>query len=135
VLAGCGSHEPFGAQATVRENFMVNEPLRRSTLGIASFVIAIGTFVLAGLTVALAITDIDKSARGLSSEISNFFYIGFFIGAPAAHLVGLILGIVALFQKRRGKTFAVFGIILNILFPASAVLIIIGLLSIAPGVH
>lgn len=113
----------------------MNEPLPLSNLGIASFAIAIGTFVLAALIFVLALTVLADSGRGRSSEISNFLYAAFFIGAPAAHFVGLVLGIVALFQKRRGKTYAVFGIILNILFPASAVLIIVGLLSIAPGVR
>jgi hypothetical protein len=132
---GCGEPQAVIAKASGGKTFMMNQPLPRSTLGIASFVIAIGTFVLAALLVGLAIAVIDKSSRGIRSDIDNLLYFGFFIGAPAAHFVGLVLGIIALFQKRRGKTFAVFGIILNILFPAGAVLIIVGLLSMMPGVR
>jgi hypothetical protein len=114
---------------------LTNQQIPRSKLGIASFVIAIGTFVLASLAVVLAVALLDHSSRGMSGTLDDIFTYGLLIGAPAAHCIGLILGVVALFQKRRGKAFAVMGIILNILFPAGALLVIIGLLSIAPGVR
>ena len=112
---------------------MMNEPLKRSKLGIASLVIAIGTFVIASASVVIAIMLADKKSHGVGARISDGLFYAFLIGAPAAHLVGLILGIAALFQKRKGKLFAVFGIILNILFPAGAILILFALLSAASG--
>lgn len=112
---------------------MMNEPLPRSKLGIASLLIAVGTFVLASFVVIAAFMFSGRHASDSNKAISDSLFGIFLIAPPAMHLVGLILGIVALFQKRRGKGFAVVGIILNILFPASAVLLIIGLLSIAPG--
>jgi hypothetical protein len=112
---------------------MINEPLKRSRLSIASFVIAIGTFVVASAAVVMAIMLADKRSHGIGSRISDGLFSAFLFAAPAAHLVGLILGVTALFQKRRGKVFAVFGIILNILFPATAILILYVLLSAAAG--
>jgi hypothetical protein len=115
------------------KNFMMNEPLKRSKLGIASLLIAVGTFVLASFVVIVALMLSDRHGSDTSKAISDSLFNLFLIAPPAMHFVGLILGIIALFQKRRGKVFAVFGIILNILFPAGAVLLILGLLSIAPG--
>jgi hypothetical protein len=114
---------------------MMNEPLKRSKLGVASFVIAIGTFVVASAIVVIAFMLSGKKSGSVSNSVSEYAFYVFLFGAPISHFVGLILGIVALFQKRSGKAFAVFGILLNILFPAGAALIIIGLLSITVGVR
>jgi hypothetical protein len=114
---------------------MMKEPLQRSKLGIASFVIAIGTFLVATALVIIAFRLSDKKTHGVNDTISEYLFMIFLIGAPAAHLVGLILGSVAIFQKRSGKAFAVFGIILNILFPAGAVFIIYVILSAVAGVR
>lgn len=111
---------------------MMNEPLPRSKLGIASLLIAVGTFVVASVAVVIAFMISGKNSSSTGNKIGEFIFYGFIFGAPASHFVGLILGIVALFQNRRGKGFAVVGIILNILFPASAVLAILGLISILP---
>src|SRR5215213_5746845 len=105
---------------------MMNEPLQRSKFGIASLLIAVGTFVMASFVVIIAVMLSGRHASSANKTISDSLFYVFLFGAPATHFVGLILGIIALFQKRRGKGFAVFGIILNILFPASAVLAILG---------
>ena len=112
---------------------MMNEPLKRSKLGVASFLIAIGTFVLASVAIVIAFLLLQKRTHDVGSKVGEYLFYAFFFGAPTAHFVGLVLGIAALFQNRRGKAFAVFGIVLNILFPASAVLAILGLVSLAPG--
>jgi len=109
---------------------MMNQPLKRSKLGIASLLIAIGIFLVASVAVVIAFMISEKHLNGVGNKIGEYIFYGFIFGAPAAHFVGLILGIAALFQSRSGKGFAVFGIILNILFPASAVLAILGLISI-----
>src|ERR1044071_124647 len=105
-------------------NFMMDEPLKRSDLGIASFLISIGTFISVVILLIIALSVSDKRSHGLSEQFGQFAFYSFIFGAPLAHLIGLTLGIVALFQKRRKKVLAVFGVILNLLFPAFGVLII-----------
>ena len=112
---------------------MTNEPVKRSNLGIASFLISISTFAVVVVLLIIALAISDKRNHSLSDKFSEFAFYTFIFGAPVSHLIGLILGIVALFQKRYAKGFAVFGIILNILFPALGVLIIFVLLSAASG--
>jgi len=108
---------------------MMNEPLKRSQLGIASFLISIGTFISVVCLIVIALMVSDKKSHGLSELFGQFAFYSFIIGAPLAHLIGLVLGIVALFQKRRGIVFAILGVILNLFFPALGVLIIFVLLS------
>lgn len=108
---------------------MMNAPLKRSQLGIASFLISIGTFISIDILMVIALMVSGKKSHGVSEIFGQFAFYCFFIGVPLAHLIGLILGIIALFQKRSAKGFAIFGVILNLFFPALGVLIIFILLS------
>jgi hypothetical protein len=112
---------------------MTNEPLKRSDLGIASFLISIGTFISVICLLVFAVIVSNEKIPGFSKHFGNFAFYSFIFGAPLAHLVGLIMGIIALFQKRRGKGFAVSGIILNLFFPALGVFIIYIMLSALSG--
>jgi uncharacterized membrane protein len=114
---------------------MMNQPMQRSKLAIASFVISIGTFVAACLLVVIFFMFSGKKASDLSNSIGGFAFYTFLFGAPAMHLAGLILGIVALFQKRGGKAFAVLGIVLNLFFPALGGSLIYLMLSALGGYH
>lgn len=98
---------------------MVNQQVQpikmQSSLGLASFFISIGTFLfIIILLIVIAMIDNRKSQAG--ELAGSIFLICFFIVAPLAHLVGAILGTIALFQKHRKKVFAVLGIIFNIGF-------------------
>lgn len=112
---------------------MMNVPAKRSKLGVASFIISIGTFSTVIILLIIALMVSDKHSHGADEKFGGFALSVFIFAAPVAHLVGLILGIIALFQKRYGKFFAVLGIILNILFPALGVLIVFVLLSALSG--
>jgi hypothetical protein len=106
---------------------MMNEPLLlhrqtithskpHSRLGVASFAIGIGTFSVAVLWYAL-ITIISSSA-GSQLRANLFIYYLFFLFfvAPVAHLVGEILGIIALFMKNCRKLFPILGLLVNLPF-------------------
>ncbi len=113
---------------------MMNQPFQpiktQSTLGLTSFFISIGTFIfITILLIVLAMIDNRKSQAG--ELAGSFFLISFFIVAPLAHLVGAVLGIVALFQQNRKKVFAVLGIIFNIGFVSLGVLLALLLLKAA----
>lgn len=61
----------------------------------------------------------------------------FFFFAPLLHFVGLVLGIVAVFLRRQKKPPAVFGIVLNVILPATGIVLTLfwALLSAVPPVR
>ena len=71
----------------------------------------------------------------LNESLSTVWGILFFIVAPIAHGVGLILGIIGLFQKDRKKVTAILGILLNVGFVALGFLFVLLLLSAVAGVR
>ena len=103
----------------------MNQEVRQATphhatshtrLGVASFVIGTSTFSVAALWFALVMA---VPPDGVSRSRNDFvvFYLAFlFLVAPAAHLVGEVLGFVALFMKNRRKLFAVLGLLVNLPF-------------------
>ena len=103
-----------------------------SRLGIASLLTAISTFLVVTF-VTIVLMSFGSKRSSLNEPLSTVWGILFFIVAPIAHGVGLILGIIALFQKERKKVTAIFGILLNIGFAALGFLIIFLLLSAVAG--
>ena len=101
----------------------------QSKLGLASFFIAIGTFIFV-IILFIAAMSVDHKRSQIGEFVTNFWLVCFFIIAPLAHLVGIILGLVVLFQKHRKKVFAVFGIILNIGFVVLGLAVVWLLLSV-----
>lgn len=115
---------------------MVQQPViytkPHSRLGIASLLTAILTFLIVTFLTIMAMIFGSKRSS-LNEPLSTVWGILFFIVAPIAHGVGLILGIIALFQKGRKKVTAVFGILLNAGFVALGFLFVILLLSAVAG--
>lgn len=91
-----------------------------SRLGIASSVIAV-------LTTVVVVVLFGTLAQALDAEVSPLLPLGF-LGCVLLYLVGLALGVVGAFQRRRKRLFAVIGTILNGLFAFVVVaLIFLGL--------
>lgn len=108
--------------------------LKHSGFGIASFIIFITT-VMAHFSVVLiksffdtrssAGADIDKALTPLCNFLFSILAEPLF----AIYLLGLVLGIIGLFQKNRRKVLAILGVVFNL--PAFIVVIaIIVLISI-----
>jgi len=79
---------------------MINEPVKRSRLGLASFLVAIGTFALVVVMLLITFILTNKRGHGFGEEFAGATFFTFVFVAPVAHLVGLVMGIVALFQKK-----------------------------------
>lgn len=96
---------------------MAVDKTRHSRLGIASFLIGVGSFIY---SVVLVLTSVwivnsrDSSEHEYQFSIFTAYYV-FFV-APATHLVGLILGICGCLQNKRKKILATIGIAINLLF-------------------
>lgn len=101
----------------------------QSKLGLASFLIAIGTFTFV-IVLFIMVMAFDNHRSQVGESLTNFWLVSFFILAPLAHLVGTILGIIVLFQKQRKKVFAILGIILNIAFVALGLSVVLLLLRV-----
>jgi hypothetical protein len=125
--------------------------IHHSGLGIASFVIAmfsIVAFIGLSIAVVLAFTnsidlsslaDANGNPKMTEEELIDKFspMIGYFVLYPLLFVltvIGLILGIVGLAQKRRKKLFAILGTVFNAL-PSFLflLLILIGIASAASG--
>src|SRR5262245_123555 len=87
---------------TSEDTAMMNQPLppakTHSKLGIASFVIALATFVLV-TTVTIYMGLLSGSRTKLQETVLAGWVVIFFIVAPLAHLVGIALAIIAFFRK------------------------------------
>jgi hypothetical protein len=95
-------------------------PGKNSGFGVASFLIGVLTPVV---LVCLFVFSISLDAFLNNYQRPDFnLILGLLIifTPPVSHLVGLMLGIVAVRQKERRKLFSVLGIILNSLFLLSA---------------
>ncbi len=106
----------------------------QSSLGLASFFISLGTFIFI-IILLIVFATIDNGKSKIGDLAGSLFLICFFIIAPLAHLVGTVLGIIALFQKNRKKVFAVLGIIFNIGFVALGAFLALLLLKAASAVR
>lgn len=111
---------------------------RHSRMGIASFIIAILTtvlivvlFIIAGVIGASAFSGADpQSIDPQSIQDSPAFAglalvgIGFIVGI-GLFLVGLVLGLIGIFQRRRKRLFAVLGTIFNGLAVLAVVAVVV----------
>jgi hypothetical protein len=101
--------------------------LKHSGLGVASFILSIAVGVFDFLVVALAGLMEASSPGGMDEESVIAILIGLFIlGALAANLAGMGLGIAGMVQRDRKKVFSVLGLAFN----AAIVFGIIGLMVI-----
>lgn len=94
---------------------------KHSGLGIASFVIAlvsIVTFIVGGIiTYNSVVAGISPEEVMQPSPLVALIGI-LFIGCMISSVVGLILGIIGVFSRRKKKVLAVWGIILNLIITA-----------------
>lgn len=111
---------------------------RHSRMGIASFIIAILTtvlivvlFIIAGVIGASVFSGADPgSIDPQSIQDSPAFAglalvgIGFIVGI-GLFLVGLVLGLIGIFQRRRKRLFAVLGTIFNGLAVLAVVAVVV----------
>ena len=101
--------------------------LKHSGLGVASFILSIAIGVFDFLVVALAGLMEASSPGGMDEESVIAILIGLFIlGALAANLAGMGLGIAGMAQRDRKKVFSVLGLAFN----AAIIFGIIGLMVI-----
>jgi hypothetical protein len=105
---------------------MVNEVLKESGFGIASFVLGLIMLVAWFVLVSAAAIGV---AEGASESSPLMIVIGLFMFAGfGANLVGIVLGIIAVSKSNVKKTFAIIGISLNsIVMLGVIILMLIGL--------
>jgi hypothetical protein len=104
-----------------------NKPMtlhQHSKLGVASFVMAVSIPLLLILFVVLAL------ALGTTTKDSPGWYavwaaMIFGLLAPLGHLIGIILGVVAVVRAQYKKLFAVLGIMLNAILGGTGVVILV----------
>lgn len=88
--------------------------VRQSGYGIASTIIGIATFAVA--FVGLMIIGLIQEQGGNAADPTPLMIVlslGVCLGGPLFHLVGLILGIVGIFQHNRSKVFGIMGTVIN----------------------
>jgi hypothetical protein len=88
--------------------------VRQSGFGIASTIIGIATFAVA--FVGLMTIGFIQEQGGNAAEPSPLMIVlslGVCLGGPLFHVVGLILGIVGIFQHDRSKVFSIMGTVIN----------------------
>ena len=89
---------------------------RHSGLGVASFVIAIVGFVAVLILFGYAGYVEVTTEGGMDEDSAVAFVIGFcFLATGVAILVGLVLGLTGLFQKKRKRIFAALGLGINVI--------------------
>lgn len=91
--------------------------LPHSKLGIASCIIALATFLI--FLIAMAIWLIPFWCPECSQESKDRLIIGslfIMLVSPVPALIGLILGAVSVFFSDRRKLFPILGIVLNLIF-------------------
>ena len=99
------------------------EPLRHSTLGIVSFVIAAVTIVVDVVLVAVAVAMVIPS-RGRGAMPPAFpVVVVLLMGTLLSNLAGAALGLAAVLQQHRKRILGALGLALNILLPAGVVVL------------
>ena|SRR5580765_1660412 len=100
-----------------------------SIIGIASFFAALAAGILEmGVVIISAIMD-SQDPVGLDEDSPQAIVLGLaFVGGMFVNIMGLILGIVALFERRSNKTFAWLGLGIG------AAVLLGGLLVIVAGI-
>ena len=109
-----------------------NPAQRHSRLGIASTLIGGSLPVLLPLLMILGGSGNSRHGTDSSKFFHDAFAYAFVIVgllAPPLHLTGLILGIIGLRSKNTKKSFAVAGLVLNLVFGLIGVGIIVLLLT------
>lgn len=118
---------------------------KHSKLGIASCVIAVLTWIYLAVLIYLVYYNegfmryIDRNVLPSNSGMADFSGLGtalvllliFFVVIPiAGHLTGLVFGFIGAVQGTKKKTFAVAGLIMNLLiFFSGTFLYIVGIFS------
>ncbi|MPM87769.1 hypothetical protein SDC9_134869 [bioreactor metagenome] len=99
-------------------NYDEKQNYKHSGIGIASFVIALVSIVI---FIAGGIITYNSAIAGVSSEeviqaSPIVVIIGIlFIGCMISSVVGLVLGVIGVFARKKKRVFAVWGIILNLI--------------------
>jgi hypothetical protein len=97
--------------------YMSADEIGHSKLGIASFLIGIGSFITAVLLVLVTVFIVTgRNISELENKFAIFvvYYVLFFV--PAIQVVGLISGICGCLQTKRRKSLATIGTGINLLF-------------------
>lgn len=105
-------------------------PMKQSKLGVTSFVLSMSMLVillvlLGTLTSMIFTTSGESELEIMISESTVILVTIVLIAVVAGYLIGLILGLTALFQKGYKKSFAVMGTIFNLFGLAFFVLILL----------
>jgi len=129
------SFDPYAAEnfaanpyAPTREN-LASAPaeLKHSGVGIASFLLSIISGVMLVVLVVIAGVMQASTPEGMDEEAPEVIALGLgLIGFLFGSFLGLVLGIIGLFQNRRKKIFAILGI----LFGGLALFVVLGLMAI-----
>jgi hypothetical protein len=88
--------------------------LKHTGVGIASFIISVISGLMLIVLVIIAGVMEASSPDGLDEESTDAIIVGLgLIGFMFGALLGLVLGIVGVFQSRRKKIFAILGMLLG----------------------
>lgn len=88
--------------------------LRQSEIGIGSFIVSIISVLLMIILIVVAGIMETQTPGGLDDEAPELYAIGFaFIGCSLMVLLGLGLGIGAMFHPGRRNTFGIIGIVIS----------------------
>lgn len=107
----------------------------RSIPGLVS--VAIAALLPVGLALLLALLYLANKVtydHETKNALAALIQLYFFLFAPVAHLVGLVVGVVGLFMRGRPKLAAALGAIANLVLPvagAAAFLFLIGLSAVS----
>ena len=104
----------------------------RRRLGIVSLLCALGGLAAAFASLLLFANMPAAAPDAVKTAITVLFMIVFFAAAPLTHLIGLVLGVVALFRRGDSRVAAGFGVFLNaILLPAGVIFVLAWLNALA----
>jgi hypothetical protein len=101
------------------------DPKGRWSFGKLSVQIAIGIFVLTWvLFIAVTIFLHNMPKKSPLADAASGIFVAELVAAPFAHLVGLVLGVIALFRAGDRRGLALLGILLNVIVVGIGVLMV-----------
>lgn len=117
----CFQLKEWNEYESTYEGYNEKQNFKHSALGIASFIIALVSiviFIVGGIVSYNSIPE-SVSAEGVMEVSPLLALVGImFIISMISSLVGLVLGIVGAFARKKKKVLAVWGIILNLIITA-----------------
>lgn len=85
----------------------------QTKLGKRSVILALAAFAAGAVAIAIMVAMPDDASQLTQGVATGFFMLVFLLAAPAAHVAGVVFGVMALARSNDSRGLGLLGIVLN----------------------